>query len=153
GLGYYRRAHHLHEAAKRVVADHGGTFPRDAATLATLPGIGRSTAAAIAALAYGARTAILDGNVKRVLARHRGIAGYPGAVKVETLLWRSAEALLPDTDTAIYTQALMDLGATLCTRTRPRCDDCPVAVVCIARSEDRIAFWPPPRPRKPLPQR
>jgi A/G-specific adenine glycosylase len=92
--------------------------------LATLPGIGRSTAAAIAALAYGARTAILDGNVKRVLARHRGIAGYPGAPKVEAALWQAAEALLPEADTAIYTQALMDLGATLCTRTRPRCDVC-----------------------------
>jgi len=153
GLGYYRRAHHLHEAAKRVVADHGGAFPRDAAKLATLPGIGRSTAAAIAALAYGARTAILDGNVKRVLARHRGVAGYPGAPKVEALLWQSAESLLPDTDTATYTQALMDLGATLCTRTRPRCGECPVAVDCIARNEDRIGELPSPRPRKPLPQR
>lgn len=153
GLGYYRRAHHLHEAAKRVVADHGGTFPRDAAKLATLPGVGRSTAAAIAALAYGARTAILDGNVKRVLSRHRGIAGYPGAPKVEALLWQSAESLLPRTDTATYTQALMDLGATLCTRTRPRCDECPVAADCIARNEDRIAELPSPRPRKPLPQR
>jgi len=153
GLGYYRRAHHLHDAAKRVVADHGGEFPRDATALATLPGIGRSTAAAIAALAYGARTAILDGNVKRVLARHRGIAGYPGAPKVEAALWQAAEALLPEADTAIYTQALMDLGATLCTRTRPRCDVCPVADDCIARRDDRIAELPSPRPRKPLPQR
>src|SRR4030095_8083242 len=109
GLGYYRRAHHLHDAAQHVVAEHGGNFPRDATTLATLPGVGRSTAAAIAALAYGARTAILAGNVKRVLARHRGIPGFPGAPKIEAQLWNVAEALLPRTDTATYTQALMDL--------------------------------------------
>jgi A/G-specific adenine glycosylase len=153
GLGYYRRAHHLHDTAQRVVAQHGGAFPRDATVLATLPGIGRSTAAAIAALAYGARTAILDGNVKRVLARHRGIAGYPGAPKVETLLWQAAEALLPATGTATYAQALMDLGATVCTRTRPLCDRCPVAADCIARRDDRIAELPSPRPRRALPQR
>ncbi|MET0203362.1 MAG: A/G-specific adenine glycosylase [Casimicrobiaceae bacterium] len=153
GLGYYRRAHHLHDAAQRVVAEHGGDFPRDAATLATLPGIGRSTAAAIAALAFGARTAILDGNVKRVLARHRGIAGFPGLPKNEAGMWKVAEALLPAADTAIYTQALMDLGATLCTRSSPRCDVCPVAGDCVARNERRIDELPSPRPRRVLPQR
>ena len=157
GLGYYRRAHHLHAAAKAVVADHGGAFPRDAATIATLPGVGRSTAAAIAAFAFGARGAILDGNVKRVLARHRGIAGYPGDAKVEEELWRAADSLLPKTSsgTAIepYTQALMDLGATVCTRTKPRCGECPVAADCVARREDCIAELPTPRPRKPLPRR
>jgi len=153
GLGYYRRAHHLHDAAQHVVAEHGGNFPRDAATLATLPGVGRSTAAAIAALAYGARTAILDGNVKRVLARHRGIPGFPGAPKIEAQLWNVAEALLPRTDTATYTQALMDLGATLCTRASPHCDACPVASDCVARIDDRVGELPSPRPKRALPQR
>ena len=155
GLGYYRRAHHLHTAARAVVADHGGRFPADAATLTTLPGVGRSTAAAIAAFASGERGAILDGNVRRALARHRGVDGWPGAPSVEAKLWRIAESLLPDDapDIATYTQALMDLGATLCTRARPRCDACPVADDCVALREQRIGALPSPRPRKPLPRR
>ncbi|HSQ82041.1 MAG TPA: A/G-specific adenine glycosylase [Casimicrobiaceae bacterium] len=155
GLGYYRRAHHLHAAARAVVADHGGRFPGDAATLATLPGIGRSTAAAIAAFASGERGAILDGNVKRVLARHRGVDGWAGTPAVEAKLWRIAESLLPagGRDIAAYTQALMDLGATLCTRARPRCEACPVAGDCIALREQRVDVLPSPRPRKPLPRR
>ena len=153
GLGYYRRAHHLHAAAKAIVATHRGKFPRDVDALAALPGIGRTTAAAIAVFAFGAREAILDGNVKRVLARHRGIEGFPGTPKVEREMWRVAEALLPKDDVDIYTQALMDLGATVCTRTSPRCGDCPVARDCVARVEDRIASLPSPRPRKALPQR
>jgi A/G-specific adenine glycosylase len=153
GLGYYRRAHHLHAAAKRIVDDHGGRFPRDAATIATLPGIGRSTAAAIAAFAFGVHGAILDGNVKRVLARHRGIDGYPGTPKVETILWTAAEALLPATGIEAYTQALMDVGATVCTRTRPRCSACPVARDCVARRENRIDALPAPRPRRVVPRR
>ena len=153
GLGYYRRAHHLHAAAKAIVADHGGMFPRDAMEIAALPGIGRSTAAAIAAFAFGARAAILDGNVKRVLARHRGIAGYPGAPKVERALWQSAESLLPSREVATYTQALMDLGATICTRTAPRCTACPVAGDCVARAANRVAELPSPRPQRVLPQR
>jgi len=153
GLGYYRRAHHLHAAAKAIVERHGGVFPCDAQTIATLPGVGRSTAAAIAAFAFGARGAILDGNVRRLLARHRGIAGYPGEPKVERALWQQAEMLLPDRDIEAYTQALMDLGATICTRAAPRCLECPVAFECIARREDRIAELPSPRPRKMLPQR
>ena len=153
GLGYYRRAHHLHAAAKAIVERHGGEFPRDTQTIATLPGIGRSTAAAIAAFAFGARGAILDGNVRRLLARHHGIAGYPGDAKVEQALWREAEALLPDRGIETYTQALMDLGATICTRASPRCTECPVAVDCVARREDRIAELPSPRPLKALPQR
>ncbi len=174
GLGYYRRAHHLHAAARAVVSDHGGRFPADAATLATLPGIGRSTAAAIAAFASGECGAILDGNVKRVLARHRGIDGWPGAPGVEAKLWLAAEALLPKRagagtgtdvhstdvhsvadadDVAIYTQALMDLGATVCTRARPRCDACPIADDCVALHEHRVDALPSPRPRKPLPRR
>jgi A/G-specific adenine glycosylase len=153
GLGYYRRAHRLHAAARAIVARHGGAFPRDAQTIATLPGIGRSTAAAIAAFAFGARGAILDGNVRRLLARHRGIAGYPGEKKVEEALWRHAEALLPRRGIEAYTQGLMDLGATICTRARPRCGECPVATDCIARREGKIAELPTPRPRKALPQR
>jgi A/G-specific adenine glycosylase len=153
GLGYYRRAHHLHGAAKAIVAVHGGTFPRDAGTIATLPGIGRSTAAAIAAFAFGARAAILDGNVKRVLARHRGLEGYPGAPKVEAALWTIAESLLPGRDVATYTQALMDLGATVCTRVAPRCGTCPVADDCVARRDGRVGVLPSPRPKKALPRR
>ncbi len=175
GLGYYRRAHHLHAAARAVVADHGGRFPAAATALATLPGIGRSTAAAIAAFASGECGAILDGNVKRVLARHRGIDGWPGAPGVEAELWRVAEALLPkatragtdvhsdadadadeDSDAdaiATYTQALMDLGATVCVRARPRCDACPIADDCVALRERRVDALPSPRPRKSLPRR
>ena len=153
GLGYYRRAHHLHAAAKAIVAEHGGEFPRDAEAIAELPGIGRSTAAAVAAFAFGARAAILDGNVKRVLARHRGIAGWPGAPKVEAKFWEAAAALLPRAGVATYTQGLMDLGATVCTRSAPRCDACPVARDCVARLKRKIAELPSPRPKKALPQR
>jgi A/G-specific adenine glycosylase len=153
GLGYYRRAHHLHSAAKAIVANHGGSFPRDVEALATLPGIGRTTAAAIAAFAFGAHAAILDGNVKRVLARHRGIEGYPGAPSTEDALWRVAESLLPKGDVETYTQALMDLGATVCTRRAPCCEVCPVARDCVARVDDRIGELPSPRPKRTLPQR
>jgi A/G-specific adenine glycosylase len=153
GLGYYRRAHLLHRAALAIVAAHGGTFPRDTAAIAALPGIGRSTAAAIAAFAFGTRGAILDGNVKRVLARHAGIEGVASEASVERALWTCAESLLPARDVEIYTQALMDLGATVCVRTRPRCDVCPVAVDCAARREHRIAELPGRRVTKALPQR
>ena len=153
GLGYYRRAHHLHAAAQAVVAEHGGAFPADAATLATLPGIGRSTAAAVAVFAHRAREAILDGNVKRVLARHRGVEGFPGSAKVEARLWPLAEALLPERDVGTYTQALMDLGATVCTRAKPDCRACPVARDCVALATGRVDDLPSPRPRKALPRR
>ncbi|HEY7904522.1 MAG TPA: A/G-specific adenine glycosylase [Casimicrobiaceae bacterium] len=153
GLGYYRRAHHLHAAAQAVMRDHRGVFPLDAATLEALPGIGRSTAAAIAAFAEGERNAILDGNVKRVLARHAGIDGYPGEPRVAAALWDVAESRMPGQDVEAYTQAMMDLGATVCIRTRPRCAECPVAEDCVARRDGRIADLPSPRPRKPLPQR
>jgi A/G-specific adenine glycosylase len=155
GLGYYRRAHHLHAAAQAVVRQHDGRFPTDAATLAGLPGIGRSTAAAIAAFASDAQGAILDGNVKRVLARHNGIEGWSGEARVQAALWRAAESFADDasTDIAPYTQGLMDVGATICTRTRPRCHACPVAGDCIARRDGRIDALPAPRPRKDLPRR
>lgn len=153
GLGYYRRAHLLHRAARAIVSERGGEFPRETATLASLPGIGRSTAAAIAAFAFGARGAILDGNVKRVLARHAAIAGFPGDVKAKRALWRHAEALLPKRDIEIYTQALMDLGATVCLRAVPRCGACPVAGDCAAQRENRVAELPTPRPKRIRPQR
>ncbi len=153
GLGYYRRAHYLHAAAQTIVKRHGGVFPPDARALAMLPGIGRSTASAIAVFAFGAQAAILDGNVRRVLARHRGIVGFPAAAKVEAQLWSLAEALLPDRDIETYTQALMDLGATICLRASPRCGDCPVAGDCVARRDGRTATLPSPRPRKALPRR
>src|SRR5687768_14848190 len=143
GLGYYRRAHHLHAGAKAIVERHGGAFPRDVAAIAALPGIGRSTAAAIAAFAFGTRAAILDGNVKRVLARHRGS---------EEDLWARAEGLLPKRGIEAYTQGLMDLGATLCTRT-PKCETCPVRQSCVARKTGRVAELPAPRARKVLPVR
>lgn len=119
GLGYYARARNLHRAAQRIMSDHGGRFPTTAAEISTLPGVGRSTAAAIAAFAFGERGAILDGNVKRVLSRIFGVDGFPGEKAVENRLWTLAESLLPERDIGRYIQAQMDLGATLCTRARP----------------------------------
>ncbi|MDL1861117.1 A/G-specific adenine glycosylase [Betaproteobacteria bacterium PRO7] len=154
GLGYYSRARNLHACARRVVTEHGGEFPRDAQALARLPGIGRSTAAAIAAFCFGERAAILDGNVKRVLARHFGIEGFPGAAAVERRLWQLAGELLPQRRAMpAYTQGLMDLGATVCTRARPRCEVCPVAPTCVALRTRRVTELPAPRPRKPVPTR
>jgi A/G-specific adenine glycosylase len=153
GLGYYSRARNLHAAARLLAADHGGVFPHTPDAIARLPGIGRSTAAAIAALAFGKPCAILDGNVKRVLARHGGIAGWPGDKKVESALWQLAESLLPRTAIEPYTQGMMDLGALVCTRARPTCTDCPVSADCSARRQGRIAELPTPRPRKTLPEK
>lgn len=153
GLGYYARARNLHRCARRLAADHGGEFPRDPARIAALPGIGRSTANAIAAFCFGARVPILDGNVRRLLCRFLGIAGYPGDTAVERRLWQEAAALLPPREVATYLQAQMDMGATVCTRARPRCDACPVAGQCVARRDDRVAELPAPRPRKALPER
>lgn len=153
GLGYYRRARNLHAAAKRIVSGHGGRFPDDMAAILALPGIGRSTAAAVAVFAFGQRRAILDGNVKRVLARVFGVDGWPGERAVENRLWTLAESLLPATDLPAYTQGLMDLGATLCTRARPRCDICPFADDCVAHREGRQRELPGPQPRKVLPER
>ena len=153
GLGYYARARNLHAAARHCMALHDGELPRDIDALVALPGIGRSTAAAILAQAWGDRHAILDGNVKRVLARYHGVAGWPGAPAVERSLWAFAETHLPDTRLADYTQAQMDLGATLCTRTAPACVLCPLQAECIARIEGRTAELPTSKPGKPLPQR
>ena len=153
GLGYYARARNLHAAAQRCMQDHGGELPRDLAALTALPGIGRSTAGAILAQAWGERFPILDGNVKRVLARYHGIAGWPGAPAVEKRLWALAEAHLPAQRLADYTQAQMDFGATLCTRFEPACGQCPLRDDCVALREGRIAELPTPKPGKPLPER
>lgn len=153
GLGYYARARNLHRAAGQVVADHGGRLPLDPARLQALPGIGRSTAAAVAAIAGGQRAAILDGNVKRVLARFHAVAGDPGRSAVQKTLWSHAERHTPIQRVAAYTQAIMDLGATLCTRTRPRCEDCPVAARCQARATDTVDQYPGRKAAKPRPVR
>ena len=153
GLGYYSRARNLHLAAQIVVAQHRGRFPREYETVLALPGIGPSTAAAICVFAFGARHAILDGNVKRLLARCFGISGYPGNARVAERLWHEAQRQLPAQDVEAYTQGLMDLGATVCTRGKPRCGACPVAALCVARACGTIATLPTPRPRKSLPQR
>jgi len=153
GLGYVSRARNRHGCAQTVVERFEGRFPATVDALAELPGIGRSTAAAIAAFAFGERAAILDGNVKRVFARHFGVEGYPGATAVERRLWSFAERELPESGIESYTQGLMDLGATLCVRARPRCGDCPVAVTCFAKAQERTAELPAPRPAVARPVR
>jgi A/G-specific adenine glycosylase len=153
GLGYYARARNLHKAAQRVRDEHGGEFPVTLEALMTLPGIGRSTAGAILSLSMNQRHAILDGNVKRVLARHEAVEGWPGKTSVANLLWEIAERNTPQERVADYTQAIMDLGATLCTRSRPDCGRCPVAADCRARMQERVAELPGRRPRKNKPLR
>ncbi|MDX9873686.1 MAG: A/G-specific adenine glycosylase [Spongiibacteraceae bacterium] len=153
GLGYYSRARNLHRAAQQVVTGHGGIFPSTVEALVELPGVGRSTAGAIAAIAGGQRAPILDGNVKRVLARFHAVAGYPGETAVQKQLWSYAEAHTPAERVGDYTQAIMDLGATLCTRTRPACPICPLAAQCEAKRLDAVADYPGRKPRKALPVR
>ncbi|MXY91683.1 MAG: A/G-specific adenine glycosylase [Gammaproteobacteria bacterium] len=164
GLGYYARARNLHKAARTIVEEHGGRFPDTLAELERLSGIGRSTAGAIFALAHGRRAPILDGNVKRVLARCFAIEGYPGGSKTRSELWVLAERLLPhrlsDSRTGsgrsrigAYTQGMMDLGATLCTRTNPDCPQCPLQPRCLARQRGEIDRYPGKKPTKTLPVR
>ncbi|PLZ03410.1 A/G-specific adenine glycosylase [Burkholderia sp. WAC0059] len=158
GLGYYSRARNLHRCAQAVVERHGGAFPDSVEALAELPGIGRSTAAAIASFAFGARATILDGNVKRVLARVFGIEGFPGEKRVENAMWALAESLVPgvdasDEDVSAYTQGLMDLGATLCVRGKPACVRCPFAADCVANVTGRQRELPAAKPRKAVPTR
>ena len=153
GLGYYARARTLHKAARLCVERHGGELPADFEQLAALPGIGRSTAGAILAQAHGQRFAILDGNVKRVLCRFHGVAGWPASGPVEKVLWELAESHLPETRLADYTQAIMDLGATVCARSDPSCVLCPLQTDCVALREGRIAELPESKPGKPLPER
>jgi len=153
GLGYYARARNLHRAAQRIVADHAGEFPRDLAALQALPGIGRSTAGAIAAFAFGQSQPILDGNVRRVFARHFGIDGDVRSKEVEARLWEEAGRQLPDNGIEAYTQGLMDLGATLCARSDPACLLCPVHQTCVAHREGRIEELPQKRATRTVPHR
>ncbi|MFP5307322.1 MAG: A/G-specific adenine glycosylase [Gammaproteobacteria bacterium] len=153
GLGYYARARNLHRCAQQIVAHHGGEFPRTLDALCALPGIGRSTAGAILAQAFGTRVPILDGNVRRVLARYGAVPGWPGEPAVQKRLWALSEALLPDERLADYTQALMDLGATVCTARNPRCLHCPVHADCVARAQQSVGSYPQARPKRNRPQR
>ncbi|MGV6807154.1 MAG: A/G-specific adenine glycosylase [bacterium] len=151
GLGYYSRARNLHKSAKTVVAEFGGHFPASLEQLESLPGIGRSTAGAILSIAFQQRAPILDGNVKRVLARHFAIDGWPGESKTSKRLWAQAEQCTPEKSVADYTQAIMDLGATVCTRSNPDCDNCPFDSSCVARAQDRIDQLPGKKPKKQMP--
>ncbi len=153
GLGYYARARNLHKAAQQMQAQHGGDVPRDFEALLALPGLGRSTAGAILAQAHGARHAILDGNVKRVLARHAAIELWPGLPAASKQLWAISERLLPTTRLADYTQAIMDLGANLCTQRAPACTRCPVSADCEALRTQRVAQLPVARPARLRPLR
>ena len=153
GLGYYTRARNLQKTAKIVMAEHGGEFPRYVEKLVELPGIGLSTAGAIASISMGLRAPILDGNVKRVLARYTAQEGYPGEPKVAKALWATAERLTPQTRVNHYTQAMMDLGATLCTRSKPSCLLCPLEKSCEAHMLGLEIRYPVPKPRKAVPQR
>jgi A/G-specific adenine glycosylase len=153
GLGYYARARNLQRAAQRIVTEQGGEFPQTIEAVQALPGIGRSTAGAILALSRGQRHPILDGNVKRVLARYFGVEGFPGEREAEKKLWALADECTPAERVAHYTQAIMDIGATLCVRSRPLCAACPLAQRCVARIEGRQSVLPAPRPKKVRPQR
>jgi len=153
GLGYYSRARNLHNAAQTIMDEHGGVFPQDFETIQSLSGIGRSTAAAIASFAFNQVQTILDGNVKRVLARHFAVEGWPGTPRIEKELWSLAESLLPETDMVAYTQGLMDLGATLCSRSKPQCLNCPLLESCKAYQQQRVSQLPTPKPRKATPEK
>jgi A/G-specific adenine glycosylase len=148
GLGYYARARNLHRAAQTLVDQHGGEFPRAFDAVADLPGIGRSTAGAVLALSRNERHAILDGNVKRVLARCFGIDGWPGVPAVAKRLWALADGCTPAERVAEYTQAVMDLGATVCTPRRPRCEACPMHALCVARASERQHELPARKPKQ-----
>jgi len=153
GLGYYARARNLHKAARTLQDEHGGQFPTSLEDVMALPGIGRSTAGAILALSMDQRHPILDGNAKRVLARHEAIEGWPGTTPVLNALWDVAERNTPGDRVADYTQAIMDLGATLCTRSKPACERCPVAADCTGLLQGSNRFIPGKRPRKDKPLR
>jgi A/G-specific adenine glycosylase len=152
GLGYYARAKNLHKAAQIIHAQHQGIFPLEYETVLKLPGIGRSTAGAILSISTQQRYPILDGNVKRVLCRHFAIEGWPNDVTVVNKLWQLSEKNTPTQRTHHYTQAIMDLGATLCTRSKPKCTLCPIASTCQARKLNRTSDFPTsrPKPEKPV---
>lgn len=151
GLGYYARARNLHKAAKTIITTHQGIFPQTLEETIALPGIGRSTAGAIQSISRNKHHAILDGNVKRVLARYYTVDGHNGQAQFEKTLWPVAEILTPKDDTASYTQAMMDLGATCCTRSKPNCEECPVASGCLAKASDLQSLYPNKKPKKITP--
>lgn len=150
GLGYYARARNLHQTAQ-IITNGGGVFPQTVEQLSALPGIGRSTAGAILSIAYGQSQPILDGNVKRVLARFHAVHGWPGHAKIAKRLWQISLNYTPSQRCGDYTQAMMDLGATLCTKSKPRCDICPVMEGCQAKKLALVDRLPEPKPRKELP--
>ncbi len=152
GLGYYARARNLHRAARIIRDDHQGEFPSQFDVLMSLPGIGRSTAGAILSLAFGQRYPILDGNVKRLLARLFKVPGWPGSAKIARVLWAHAEQCTPVQAVANYTQAIMDFGATICTR-QPHCERCPLQQDCAAYATGMVTDIPAPRPRRARPRR
>lgn len=151
GLGYYARARNLHKTAQIIRDEYNGEFPQNFEDVIELPGIGRSTAGAILSIACGQHHAILDGNVKRVLARVYTVEGWTGSAKVQKELWQYAEQLTPQKRTATYTQAIMDLGATVCTRRKPSCGRCPVSDACLARAQGKTESLPVPKPKKVKP--
>lgn len=153
GLGYYARARNLHRAAQQIRTQHNGIFPLNLTQVMALPGIGRSSASAILAFSQNARHPILDGNVKRVLTRYFAIVGYPGSKAVENQLWHLAEQLTPNKRVADYTQAIMDFGATLCTRHHPNCSKCPISQQCLAFLQGNPTDYPTPKPKTPRPHR
>lgn len=153
GLGYYARARNLHRTAGIVVQEHGGRFPDSVERLAALPGVGRSTAGAVLSMGMGGRAPILDGNVKRVLARYAVVHGWPGEPRIARELWAISERLTPATRVAAYTQAIMDLGATLCTRGKPQCPRCPLRDGCGAFRQNLTDALPTPRPKRDMPVR
>ena len=153
GLGYYARGRNLHKSAQLIVENHQSQMPETQEDLEALPGIGRSTAGAIRAIAMGQQGVIMDGNVKRVLARFHGIEGYPGESKINAQMWQHAIDHTPATRTAAYTQAIMDLGATLCTRKRPNCAECPMQTKCVANAKGIVHQLPTPKPKKAKPLR
>ena len=156
GLGYYARARNLHKAAKMVAEEHGGVFPTDFEQVLALPGVGRSTAGAVLSLSLNQNHAILDGNVKRVLARYYAVSGWPGEKQTENKLWDLAEQNTPDGSSTkrkvvSYNQAMMDMGATICTRSKPKCQECPIANDCLANAEDDYKSYPGKKPKKAIP--
>ncbi|MGB4812573.1 MAG: A/G-specific adenine glycosylase [Methylophilaceae bacterium] len=153
GLGYYARARNLHSAAQKVVDDFGGVFPQKFADILSLPGIGRSTAAAISTFAFAIPQPILDGNVKRVFARYFLVEGWTSAPKVEAMLWQLAELEMPNKKMVAYTQGLMDLGATICTRSKPKCGQCPLQTNCKANAQNLTSTLPTPKKRQQIPHK
>ena len=151
GLGYYARARNLHRCAQAIVSQYGGEFPNSVTALSELSGIGRSTAGAIVSLAFQQRAAILDGNVKRVLARYHAVEGWPGQADTLSQLWQIAEQYTPTAHCNHYTQAMMDMGATLCTRTKPACERCPLQAGCIAYAQGEPSRYPGKKPKKDIP--